>query len=74
MSILILQLTTPISCQVRTQIRGASVGPRLMTRLDDGLMACPICDERMREEAVFSHLDVHNGKDATPNGYRDSAR
>ena len=27
---------------------------------DDGLTACPICGERMREEQVFPHLDVHN--------------
>lgn len=33
------------------------------TRVDDGLIACPICSARMKEEAVFSHLDVHNGSD-----------
>ncbi|KAL8972599.1 MAG: hypothetical protein Q9183_000457 [Haloplaca sp. 2 TL-2023] len=30
---------------------------------DDGLAACPICSQRMKEEAVFLHLDTHN---ATP--------
>ena len=25
-----------------------------------GLIACPICAKRMKEEEVFSHLDVHN--------------
>lgn len=32
-------------------------------KVDDGLIACPICSMRMKEEAVFSHLDVHNGLD-----------
>ncbi|KAL8953378.1 MAG: hypothetical protein Q9222_000755 [Ikaeria aurantiellina] len=27
---------------------------------NDGLAACPICAKRMKEEAVFSHLDTHN--------------
>ena len=27
---------------------------------DDGLIACPICSARMKEEEVFPHLDVHN--------------
>ena len=27
---------------------------------DDGLAACPICAQRMKEEAVFLHLDTHN--------------
>ncbi|KAL8942290.1 MAG: hypothetical protein Q9216_001763 [Gyalolechia sp. 2 TL-2023] len=26
----------------------------------DGLAACPICFQRMKEEAVFLHLDTHN--------------
>ncbi|KAI9730409.1 MAG: E3 ubiquitin-protein ligase rad18 [Cirrosporium novae-zelandiae] len=25
---------------------------------DDGLIACPICNQRMKEEAVFGHLDI----------------
>ena len=29
---------------------------------EDGLIACPICNARMKEEEVFSHLDVHNGQ------------
>ena len=28
--------------------------------IDDGLISCPICNARMKEEAVFLHLDVHN--------------
>ncbi|KAL9063969.1 MAG: hypothetical protein Q9161_009176 [Pseudevernia consocians] len=28
---------------------------------EDGLTACPICGARMKEEAVYPHLDVHNG-------------
>ncbi|KAL6719110.1 E3 ubiquitin-protein ligase rad18 [Lecanora helva] len=27
---------------------------------NDGLLACPICNERMKADAVFLHLDVHN--------------
>ncbi|KAL8944603.1 MAG: hypothetical protein Q9211_000528 [Gyalolechia sp. 1 TL-2023] len=27
---------------------------------EDGLAACPICGQRMKEEAVFLHLDTHN--------------
>lgn len=27
---------------------------------EDGLTACPICGARMKEEAVYPHLDVHN--------------
>ena len=30
---------------------------------DDGLIACPICSKRMKEEEVFSHLDIHNEPD-----------
>ncbi|KAL9581486.1 MAG: hypothetical protein Q9212_003870 [Teloschistes hypoglaucus] len=33
----------------------ASSSPR-----NGGLAACPICDLRMKEEAVFLHLDTHN--------------
>ena len=36
----------------------------LMPSTDDGLIACPICNLRMKEEAVFSHLDVHNAPEA----------
>ena len=28
--------------------------------IEDGLTACPICGTRMKEEAVYPHLDVHN--------------
>lgn len=31
----------------------------------DGLTACPICNQRMKEQDVFLHLDVHNGTDDT---------
>ena len=30
---------------------------------DDGLVACPMCSKRMKEEAVFLHLDQCNGED-----------
>ena len=29
---------------------------------DDGLVACPMCNKRMKEEAVFPHLDRCDGK------------
>lgn len=31
----------------------------------DGLTACPICNQRMKEQDVFLHLDVHNSTDDT---------
>lgn len=31
----------------------------------DGLTACPICNQRMKEQDVFLHLDVHNTTDDT---------
>jgi E3 ubiquitin-protein ligase RAD18 len=30
--------------------------------LEDGLVACPMCSKRMKEAAVFSHLDQCDGK------------
>ncbi|MCJ1469349.1 E3 ubiquitin-protein ligase rad18 [Pseudocyphellaria aurata] len=33
---------------------------------EDGLIPCPICNQRMKEEDVFAHLDVHNEPDFTP--------
>lgn len=33
--------------------------------LEDGLTACPICGARMKEEAVYPHLDVHNSSAST---------
>lgn len=33
--------------------------PEAYVEIQAGLAACPICDTRMREEEVFSHLDVH---------------
>lgn len=26
---------------------------------EDSLQACPICQQKMKEEEVFSHLDIH---------------
>ncbi|KAL8692715.1 MAG: hypothetical protein Q9218_002304 [Villophora microphyllina] len=31
----------------------------------DGLAACPICGQRMKEESVFLHLDTHNETSGT---------
>lgn len=36
-------------------------GFALIDYVDDGLVACPICNRRMKNEAVFSHLDVCKG-------------
>ncbi|RDK46796.1 postreplication repair E3 ubiquitin-protein ligase rad18 [Aspergillus phoenicis ATCC 13157] len=33
---------------------------------DDGLVACPICNRRMKNEAVFRHLDTCTGEPAPP--------
>lgn len=33
---------------------------------EDGLVACPICSRRMKNEAVFVHLDTCNGDPAPP--------
>lgn len=33
---------------------------------DDGLVACPICSRRMKNEAVFQHLDTCTGNPAPP--------
>lgn len=33
---------------------------------EDGLVACPICNRRMKNEAVFVHLDTCNGDPAPP--------
>ncbi len=42
---------------------GISVTSLLILDTEDGLSACPICSARMKEEAVFAHLDIHNGSD-----------
>ncbi|KAL2851620.1 postreplication repair E3 ubiquitin-protein ligase rad18 [Aspergillus pseudoustus] len=34
--------------------------------LDDGLVPCPICQRRMKNEAVFRHLDTCNGDQNGP--------
>ncbi|OAX85156.1 DNA repair protein rad18 [Emergomyces africanus] len=33
---------------------------------DDGLVACPVCHRRMKNEAVFAHLDSCTGSPDTP--------
>ena len=35
--------------------------------MEDGLSACPICGKRMKEEAVFPHLDIHTDTSPTTN-------
>ncbi|KAF6229353.1 hypothetical protein HO133_007469 [Letharia lupina] len=40
---------------------------------EDGLTACPICGARMKEEAVYPHLDVHNNSASTTSPARQSA-
>ena len=52
----------------RVSVRGirAHECALLTNHTDDGLTACPICNARMKEEAVFAHLDVHNVTDTAP--------
>lgn len=33
---------------------------------EDGLVACPVCSRRMKNEAVFQHLDICTGDPAPP--------
>lgn len=33
--------------------------------VDDGMVACPICNRRMKNEAVFAHLDKCTGDTAS---------
>ncbi|KAJ5873952.1 uncharacterized protein N7529_002382 [Penicillium soppii] len=33
---------------------------------EDGLVACPICNRKMKEEAVFPHLNVHQQEEELP--------
>ena len=44
--------------------------PRAKAELDDGLVACPGCGKRMKEEIVFTHLDqcasIGGGQETTP--------
>lgn len=41
----------------------------LKVSTDDGLSACPICNKRMKEEEVYSHLDIHNEPPRFANEY-----
>lgn len=41
---------------------------------DDGLTACPICNQRMKEEEVFPHLDVHNEPPRSTSGRSTGTR
>ncbi|PGH02455.1 DNA repair protein rad18 [Blastomyces parvus] len=36
------------------------------SELDDGLVACPVCQRRMKNEAVFAHLDSCTGSSDPP--------
>ncbi|KAF2143622.1 uncharacterized protein K452DRAFT_317096 [Aplosporella prunicola CBS 121167] len=41
---------------------------------DDGLVACPMCSQRMKEAAVFSHLDHCDGQaKSTPSRHQHSS-
>ncbi|EKV16112.1 DNA repair protein (RadR), putative [Penicillium digitatum] len=33
---------------------------------EDGLVACPICHRKMKEEAVFPHLNIHQQEEEAP--------
>lgn len=41
---------------------------------NDGLVACPMCNRRMKEEAVFPHLDKCTGPQPTTRSTRNSDR
>ena len=51
--------------------RQAPTPPRAKAELNDGLVACPGCGKRMKEEIVFTHLDqcasIGDGQETTPN-------
>ncbi|KAL2819226.1 putative Postreplication repair E3 ubiquitin-protein ligase rad18 [Aspergillus granulosus] len=40
---------------------------------DDGLVPCPICQRRMKNEAVFRHLDTCTGDQGSPAGSKQAA-
>ena len=44
---------------------GFPYGSLTNTCSDDGLVACPSCGRRMKEENVFSHLDTCSGENTT---------
>ncbi|KAL8666344.1 MAG: hypothetical protein Q9202_001615 [Teloschistes flavicans] len=46
-----------------TPSEDSSTPPLAASPNNDGLAACPICSIRMKEEAVFLHLDTHNEVD-----------
>ncbi|KAH8696707.1 hypothetical protein BGW36DRAFT_360524 [Talaromyces proteolyticus] len=39
---------------------------------DDGLVACPMCNQRMKEGIVFSHLDICKGPQKSSKGSRSN--
>lgn len=41
---------------------------------DDGLVKCPICSRRMKEEAVYSHLDQCDGETKSTSGRSTRSR
>lgn len=40
---------------------------------EDGLVPCPVCKKRMKEEAVFPHLDQCDGADESPLDQKEQA-
>lgn len=52
-----------MGCSSRVGGYEHAIKSSLILGIDDGLSACPICNARMKEEAVFPHLDIHNGSD-----------
>lgn len=42
----------------------------LTASLDDGFVSCPMCERRMKNEAVFSHLDTCTGSEEKPKPQR----
>ena len=53
---------------------GSHWSPLLILDTDDGLAACPICRARMKEEAVFTHLDIHNKPETVAEAQAEQSR
>ena len=53
---------------------GSHWSPVLILDTDDGLAACPICKARMKEEAVFTHLDIHNKPETVAQAEAEQSR
>ncbi|KAL8699138.1 MAG: hypothetical protein Q9224_001547 [Gallowayella concinna] len=55
----------PCSTLTRATTRPFDNEPNTEVVTGNGSAACPICGQRMKEEAVFLHLDTHDGTNTT---------